>query len=81
MVFNKIDAYAYVKKDEDDLTPKSMENYTLDELKRSWMARNNILSLFISAKNKINMDEFRELLYTKVKEIHVERYPYNNFLY
>jgi GTPase len=81
MVFNKIDAYSYVKKDEDDLTPKSMENYSLDELKRSWMARNDISSLFISAKNKINIEEFKELLYSKVREIHEQRYPYNSFLY
>jgi len=81
MIFNKIDAYTYEKKDEDDLTPKTVANYSLEELKNSWMARNNATSLFISAKNKVNIDEFKELVYERVKEIHVKRYPYNDFLY
>ncbi|MBE0654091.1 MAG: GTPase HflX [Bacteroidales bacterium] len=81
MVFNKIDAYHYIKKDEDDLTPATIENYSLDQMKRSWLARNSTPSLFISAKNKENIDELREYLYQQVKEIHVERYPYNDLLY
>jgi len=81
MVFNKIDAYSYVVKEEDDLSPSSKENMALDELKKSWMARNNETSLFISAKRKQNLDEFKEVLYQHVKEIHAVRYPYNDFLY
>ncbi len=81
MLFNKIDAYTYEKKDEDDLFPKTIENYSLEELKKSWVGRNNLPSLFISAKNKENIDEFREYLYERVKELHVKRYPYNDFLY
>lgn len=81
MVFNKIDAYKFVHKDEDDLSPSSKENLTLDELKKSWMARNNATAMFISAKNKEYIDEFKDLLYRQVKEIHAERYPYNDFLY
>ena len=81
MVFNKIDAYTYIHKEEDDLSPSTVENMTLDELKNSWMARNNATSMFISAKRKENIDEFKELLYRQVKEIHAVRYPYNDFLY
>jgi GTP-binding protein HflX len=81
MVFNKIDAYSYVHKDEDDLAPATKENLTLDELKNSWMARNNATSMFISAKRKENIVEFKDLLYRQVKEIHALRYPFNDFLY
>jgi GTPase len=81
MVFNKIDAYSYVRKDEDDLAPATKENLTLDELKKSWMARNNATSMFISAKRKENIDEFKDLLYRQVKEIHALRYPFNDLLY
>jgi GTP-binding protein HflX len=81
MVFNKIDAYRYVHKDEDDLAPATKENLTLDELKKSWMARNNATAMFISAKRKENIDEFKDLLYRQVKEIHAIRYPFNDFLY
>ncbi len=81
MVFNKIDAYTYIKKDEDDLTPATRENYSLDELKRSWMAGSDQLSLFISARNRENIEQLRDTLYQQVKEIHEQRYPYNNFLY
>lgn len=81
IVFNKIDAYKYTSKDEDDLTPETKDNYTLEELKKSWMAKNNVHCIFISAKEKQNLDEFREMLYTRVKEIHITRYPYDNFLY
>lgn len=76
MIFNKIDAYSWVEKEEDDLTPSSKENITLDELKKSWMATYSEPSLFISALNKENWDEFRELLHQKVKEIHIRRYPF-----
>lgn len=81
LVFNKIDAYTYLKKDEDDLTPATRENYSLDELKRSWMAGNDQISIFISARNRDNIDQLRETLYREVKDIHEKRYPYNNFLY
>ena len=81
IVFNKIDNYTWVEKEEDDLTPATKENITLDELKRTWMARLNENCLFISAREKENIDEFRNTLYTKVRELHVQKYPYNDFLY
>ena len=81
IVFNKIDNYTFVKKDEDDLTPATKENLTLDELKRTWMARLNDNCIFISAREKINVDELRDRLYAKVRELHVQKYPYNDFLY
>ncbi len=81
IVFNKMDAYTYEKKDEDDLTPKTQANYTLEELKNTWMAKNNDNCIFISAKHKKNIEEFKKLIYNKVKEIHSVRYPYNDFLY
>jgi GTP-binding protein HflX len=81
IIFNKIDAYRWVEKEPDDLTPPTKENITLDELKRTWMAKLNDNCLFISAKNKTNIEEFRKCLYTKVRELHVQKYPYNDFLY
>lgn len=81
MVFNKIDAYTHIEKDPFDLAPPTRENVTLQELQNTWMARLNAPALFISAKQKINIDEFRKLLYEEVKRLHVIRYPYNNFLY
>ena len=81
MVFNKIDQYTWVEKEEDDLTPPTKENITLEDLKRTWMARLNENCLFISAKEKLNIDAFRDLLYKKVRELHVQKYPYNDFLY
>ena len=81
IVFNKIDNYTFVKKDEDDLTPATKENMTLDDLKRTWMARLNDNCIFISAREKTNVDELRERLYAKVRELHVQKYPYNDFLY
>ena len=69
------------EKEEDDLTPATKENITLDELKRTWMARLNENCMFISAKEKENIDEFRETIYKKVRELHVQKYPYNDFLY
>ena len=81
VVFNKIDAYAFIKKDEDDLTPKTKFNYSLEELKRSWMASHNAPCIFISAKEKQNIDTLKTVIYEKVKEIHITRFPYNDFLY
>ena len=94
IVFNKIDAYTWVPKEEDDLTPETKENITLDELKRTWMAKmerqgdketgssgHYLECLFISAREKENIDELREVLYKRVRELHVQKYPYNDFLY
>lgn len=81
MVFNKIDAYSHIQKDPYDLAPPTRENISLDELQKTWMARLNSPALFISAKQKINIDVFRKLLYEEVKKLHTIRYPYNNFLY
>jgi GTP-binding protein HflX len=81
MVFNKIDAHTFIEKDEDDLTPPTAENLSLDDLKSSWMARDNHPCIFISAKTKENFQPFRELLYSQIRDIHAVRYPYNDFLY
>jgi GTP-binding protein HflX len=81
MVFNKIDAFSFTPKDEDDLTPIKRENLSLQDLKRTWMSKNNNSCLFISATNKENIDALRTLIYDCVKELHMQRYPYNNFFY
>ena len=86
LVFNKIDAYTWVEKETDDLTPVTKENLTLDDLKQTWMARSGenqhyLECLFISAKQKENIDTLREILYKRVRELHVQKYPYNDFLY
>lgn len=81
LVFNKVDAFTYKQKDEDDLTPATKENISLEELERSWMNKMQNDCIFISAKSKINIDQLKEMLYQKVKEIHIERYPYNDFLF
>lgn len=81
IVFNKIDAFSYTKKDDDDLTPRSRENISLDELKTTWMAKLNDNCVFISAKKRINIDELKSLLYEKAKIIHTQRFPYNDFLF
>jgi len=81
LVFNKIDAYTYIKKDEDDLTPATRENLSLDDLRESWFAKQNTPCIFISAQEKTNIDKFRRDLYGMVREIHCGRYPFNNFLY
>jgi GTP-binding protein HflX len=81
LVFNKIDAFSYTPKDADDLLPSKPENISLEELKRTWMSKLNDNCIFISAKEKQNIDELKTLLYNKVKTIHVERYPYNDFLF
>ncbi|MGV8140033.1 MAG: GTPase HflX [Mangrovibacterium sp.] len=80
-VFNKIDAFQYTRKEEDDLSPRSRENYSLDELKDSWIGKKNSPSLFISATEKVNLDDFKKILYEEVRKIHVTRFPYNDFLY
>ncbi|MDE5570868.1 MAG: 50S ribosome-binding GTPase, partial [Prevotella sp.] len=81
LVFNKIDAYTWTPQEEDDLTAPTRENISLDELKRTWMAKQQGDCLFISAREKQNVDELREALYRKVRELHVQKYPYNDFLY
>ena len=92
VVFNKIDAYRWTPQDEDDLTEPTKENISLDDLKKTWMAKLSgerkeerggyaVAPLFISAKNKENIDELRTTLYNKVRELHVQKYPYNDFLY
>ena len=82
LVFNKIDAYHPIEKEEGDPTPRTEENFTLEELKKSWMAKmNNTQCVFISAQDKENIEELKEIIYEKVKEIFKVRYPYNNFLY
>ncbi len=80
MVFNKADAFTYVRKDDDDLTPGTRENLSLDDLKKEWASRDRAV-LFISALKKSNIDALKDQLYQKVKEIHVKRYPYNDLLY
>lgn len=81
IVFNKIDNYSWIAKHPDDLTPMTKENIPLDELRKTWMAKLNDNCLFISAKEKVNIDEFKDVLYKKVRELHVQKYPYNDFLY
>ena len=81
LIFNKIEAYSFIQKDEDDLTPATKENMTLDELKNSWIAKANTPCIFISARERINIDKLRKDLYGMVREIHAGRYPFNNFLY
>jgi len=81
LVFNKIDAFSYVQKDEDDLTPIKRENISLEELKKTWMSKMHDNCIFISAREKQNVDQLREMMYEKIKSIHVERYPYNDFLF
>jgi GTP-binding protein HflX len=80
-IFNKIDAFTYIQKDEDDLSLRTKENFSLDEWKNSWMAKHNTPSLFISAKFKENLEDFKTNLYDLVKEIHSQRFPYNDYLY
>lgn len=81
MVFNKIDAFTYTPKDDDDLTPRTRANIPLDELKESWMSRMTDNCVFISAKEQVNIDELKNKLYEKAREIHLTRFPYNDFLY
>lgn len=81
LLFNKIDAYNFVQKDPFDLTPSGKENLSFDDLKKTWMNKSQYPTLFISAKKKINIEEFKNLLYEEVKKIHIKIYPYNNFLF
>lgn len=81
LIFNKIDAYSYVEKAVDDLTPKTKENLTLEELMKTWMAKMEDNCLFISARERINMEELKNVVYQRVKDLHVQKYPYNDFLY
>ena len=81
IVFNKIDRYTFIPKEEDDLTPITKENISLEDLEKTWMAKSNQDAIFISALNKTHFAELRELLYQRIKELHIKRYPYNNFLY
>ncbi len=81
LIFNKIDNYHWTEKDPEDLTPATRENITLDELRQTWMARLGDDCIFISARRKENIDELRDVLYRKVRELHVRKYPYNDFLY
>ena len=81
IVFNKIDAFSYTPKDENDLTPNTEENISLEELKKTWMNKLNENCIFISAKERDNIDELKRLIYDKVKEVHITRFPYNDFLF
>lgn len=82
IVFNKIDAFSYIQKDHDDLTPVTKDNFSLPDLKKTWMSSDkNHPTVFISAKTKENVEELRNLLYEEVKKIHVKRYPFNDFLF
>lgn len=80
-VFNKIDAFSYVEKEEDDLSPVTRENLTLEDWQHSWMAKHQGRSIFISARERENVEEFKKLLYDEVRKIHITRFPYNDFLY
>ena len=81
MVFNKIDAYTFIEKEEDDLTPMTKENISLDEMMTTWMAKENLPCIFISAKKRTNLQELRQLIYDEIKQAHAKRFPYENFLY
>lgn len=81
LIFNKIDAFSHIEKEEDDLTPKTRQNISLEELKQSWMSKLDENVIFISAKEKTNIEELKSLIYEKAREIHIRRFPYNDFLY
>lgn len=81
IIFNKVDAYTWIKKEEDDLTPLTRENVSIDDLIHTWMSRLNGDCLFISAKERTNFDTLKQVLYNKVRELHVQKYPYNDFLF
>ncbi|HAE25500.1 MAG TPA: GTPase HflX [Prevotellaceae bacterium] len=81
IIFNKIDAYTYVQKDADDLTQRTRENWTLEEMEETWMAKLNNDCVFVSAKQKTNIEQIRKVLYQRVRQLHVQKYPYNDFLY
>ena len=81
IIFNKIDNYTWIEKEPDDLSPKEKCNISIDELKATWMAKLNQKTIFISAKTKENIDDMKEMLYEEIKKLHIQIYPYNNFLY
>ena len=81
LVFNKTDAYTFTPKEEDDLTPKTKDNVSLEELMQTWMAKMHDSCIFISARERDNIDELKTLMYNRVRELHVQKYPYNDFLY
>ena len=81
VVFNKIDAFTYTPKEEDDLTPVRRENISLEELEKTWMAKLQEDCIFISAREKSNIDALKQLMYDRIKAIHIQRYPYNDFLF
>ena len=81
IIFNKIDNYTWIEKEPDDLSPKEKCNISIDELKVTWMAKLNQKTIFISAKTKENIDDMKEMLYEEIKKLHIQIYPYNNFLY
>ena len=81
LLFNKTDAFTFVEKEEDDLTPKTKENFSLEELQKTWIAKMEENTIFISALKKTNFEQLRKLLYEKIKALHIKRYPYNNYLY
>ena len=81
LVFNKIDAYTFIEKEDDDLTPVLPENLSLEDLKKTWMAKMEGNAMFISALNKTHFDELKDEMYSRIKQLHEIRYPYNNFLY
>ena len=81
LVFNKVDAYTWTEKEADDLTPSTKENVSLDELKHTWMAKMGDDCIFISARERQNIDELKEILYNRVRQLHVQKYPYNDFLF
>ena len=81
MVFNKIDAFAYEKKEEDDLTPESRKNISLEEWMKTWMSKSQYPTVFISALNKENFPEMKKMIYDEVLKIHTARFPYNDFLF
>lgn len=81
VVFNKIDSYSFIPQEEFDLMPKTKENYSLDDLKKMWVAKNDVQTIFISAKKKLNIQELRKVLYNEVKRIHSKRFPYNDYFY
>tara|TARA_B100000902_G_scaffold155401_1_gene151831 strand:- start:13823 stop:14989 length:1167 start_codon:yes stop_codon:yes gene_type:complete len=81
LVFNKTDAFTFIEKDEDDLSPKQRENVSLNDLKKTWISKMGNKTIFISALHKTNFEDFKNMLYEKVKSLHIRRYPYNDFLY
>lgn len=81
LIFNKMDAYKWIEKDSDDLTPSTKENVSLEDLKKTWMAKMGEDCIFISARERQNIEELKQLLYTRVKQLHVQKYPYNDFLF